>query len=211
MNPRAHGEERRTPRETAQACGPVLSPCPPSSSVASVVASPGLRLVPVGQADAARLAELGARTFRQTFEAHNTAEDLGAFLAETYGEDILRAELADRATTVVFAEVDGVAVGYAHLRPGPPEPCVTGDRPLELARIYVDRAHHGSGVARALMDWAIAEAARQGARTLWLGVWEHNARAQAFYRKFGFTEVGEHPFRVGREVQRDLILARPLP
>ena len=44
--------------------------------------------------------------------------------------------------------------------------------------------------------------------TLWLGVWERNVRAQAFYRKQGFTVVGSQIFRLGSDPQRDLVMAK---
>jgi GNAT superfamily N-acetyltransferase len=167
-----------------------------------------LRLREATVADAAALAALGEQTFRETFQAFNAPEDLEAFLARTYGESIQKSELEDRANTCFLAEVSGQFVGYATLRPGPPEPCVTGERPLELARIYVLREWQGQGVAVALMDACLAEARTQGAFTLWLGVWEKNHRAQAFYRKFGFTDVGWHLFQIGQDPQHDRIFAR---
>jgi ribosomal protein S18 acetylase RimI-like enzyme len=60
------------------------------------------------------------------------------------------------------------------------------------------------------MDAALAAARVRGAETLWLGVWERNARAVAFYRKYGFTRVGEHTFVLGSDTQTDWLLARPL-
>jgi len=55
-----------------------------------------------------------------------------------------------------------------------------------------------------------SEAVRRGAHTLWLGVWERNERAKAYYKKSGFTDVGSHVFMVGDDAQTDRILVRPL-
>ena len=55
-----------------------------------------------------------------------------------------------------------------------------------------------------------AEAQRANARTLWLGVWERNERANAFYRKCNFVDVGAHVFMVGSDAQTDRILVRPV-
>jgi len=57
---------------------------------------------------------------------------------------------------------------------------------------------------------AEAAARDRGARTMWLGVWEENHRAHAFYRKHGYAVVGEHVFMLGADAQRDLILAKAL-
>ena len=55
------------------------------------------------------------------------------------------------------------------------------------------------------------EATRRAGRTLWLAVWERNPRAMSFYRKCGFEEVGEQAFVLGRDHQRDRVLARSIP
>ncbi|MFN0097433.1 MAG: GNAT family N-acetyltransferase [Gemmatimonadaceae bacterium] len=57
----------------------------------------------------------------------------------------------------------------------------------------------------------VVDAARHaGAEPLWLGVWERNPRAIAFYRKFGYADVGAHVFVVGTDPQTDRIMTRPL-
>ncbi len=168
-------------------------------------------VIRVGQPeDAAALAELAARIFQDTFAADNDPADMALFLAETYGVRQQGGELVDPAITTFLAEVDGVLAGYAQLRRSDVPTCVTGDTPIELWRLYVSQAWHGRGVARDLMAAVEQTARRLGARTLWLGVWEHNARAQAFYHKYGFTDVGAHDFLLGTDRQVDRIYQRSL-
>jgi ribosomal protein S18 acetylase RimI-like enzyme len=50
-----------------------------------------------------------------------------------------------------------------------------------------------------------------GPGVFWLGVWERNAKARAFYARQGFRDVGEHLFPIGKRVDRDLLLAKDLP
>jgi ribosomal protein S18 acetylase RimI-like enzyme len=174
-----------------------------------------IRIRGAAAADAPRLSRLGATTFRETFEGENTPEDMARYLAEAFTPERQAAEIADPAGVVLLAECgepSGGAelVGYAHLVSGPAPAAVRGAAPVELKRLYVARAWHGRGVAQALMDAALAAAGGRGAGTLWLGVWEHNARAVAFYAKYGFTRVGEHTFVLGSDAQTDWLLARPL-
>lgn len=173
---------------------------------------------PAAVADASRLSQLGVTTFRETFERDNTPEDMALYLAETFTPERQAAEIADPAGTVLLAERRGTSgdagdvtlVGYAHVVSGPaPEP-VRGRAPMELRRLYVARAWHGRGVAQALMEAALDVAREWGAETLWLGVWERNPRAVAFYAKYGFTRVGEHTFMLGADRQTDWLLARPV-
>ncbi|HEY3270789.1 MAG TPA: GNAT family N-acetyltransferase [Geothrix sp.] len=161
--------------------------------------------------DAATLADLGARTFRETFEAISAAQDMDAFLTQAYGEGIQRAELADPSRPARILEIEGVPSGFLQLRLGHREPGVPGLRPVELQRIYLLRAAQGSGGGAALMTEAVDMAVAWGADTLWLGVWENNHKALAFYARQGFREVGEHIFQIGQQIDRDLILARDLP
>ena len=160
--------------------------------------------------DAAAVAALAERTFRDTFADQNTPEDMDEHCRKAYSSDIQQAELANPdMVTLVCEAPGGTLIAYAQLRSGAPEQ-VTGRSPLELWRFYVDRAHHGQGVAQQLMASAIATAAARGARTLWLGVWERNSRAQAFYRKVGFVDVGAHTFVVGSDPQTDRLMALSL-
>jgi diamine N-acetyltransferase len=172
--------------------------------------APAVRVRPGVPADAAMLAELGARTFRDAFAADNRPEDVAAYTAATYSPARQARELADPDTVYLVAEVGGDAAGYAVLRRGPAPPCVTGPAPLELLRFYVDRRWHGAGVAHALMAAVRDEARRCGARALWLGVWERNARAIRFYAKNGFRDVGAQTFVLGADVQQDRVMARDL-
>ena len=81
---------------------------------------------------------------------------------------------------------------------------------IEIQRVYVDAAWHGQGVAQSLMRALLEAATAAGADVAWLGVWELNPRAIAFYSKSGFRVVGSHVFVVGSDPQNDLILAKGL-
>jgi ribosomal protein S18 acetylase RimI-like enzyme len=161
--------------------------------------------------DATALAELATQTFRDTFAADNRPEDIAQHIAHAYGTSQQRSELVDPDIATLIVEVDWQMAGYAQLRSGVAPTCVTGEAPIELWRFYIAKAWHGRGVAQALMQRVLTEAYRRGRRTLWLGVWERNERAKAFYRKNGFTDVGSHAFILGTDVQTDRIWVRPLP
>lgn len=160
--------------------------------------------------DARLLAELGARTFSETFAADNQPENMESYLAASFSQEKQAAELADNQMIFLIAEVDGVATGYAQLRAGDAPLCVSGSRPIELARIYVDKEWLGRGVGEALLRACIEEARTKGHQTMWLGVWERNKRAQAFYRKWNFQSVGEQVFQLGSDFQNDFIMERKL-
>ncbi|HEX5429105.1 MAG TPA: GNAT family N-acetyltransferase [Pedococcus sp.] len=58
-------------------------------------------------------------------------------------------------------------------------------RQRELRAIYVARAHLGTGLGQRLLDGVVT-----AAEPLELWVFEHNARARAFYARNGFTPDG---------------------
>lgn len=169
--------------------------------------APGIRrAVP---ADAVLLSELAARTFTETFGHLYPARDLQAFLAESYAVERQRVLLAHPHYAVWLLEDDGEAVGHAAAGPcGLPHADVRpGDG--ELKRLYVLRDHQNGGWGGCLFAHAMEWLQRDGARTLWVGVWSENFGAQRFYARHGFAKVGEYLFPVGTRRDREFILRRP--
>ncbi len=162
-------------------------------------------------ADAAALSAFGRRVFHDTFAADNNPADLAAYLESAYTEPAQRREIADPDIVTWLVEMEGRLAAFAQLRLSTRSDGVTGVRPVELWRFYVDPDWHGRGVAAALLERVEDTARAHGAETLWLGVWEKNLRAQAFYRKHGFVRVGSHTFVVGTDPQTDLVMSKALP
>ncbi|HLY28267.1 MAG TPA: GNAT family N-acetyltransferase [Aggregatilineales bacterium] len=160
--------------------------------------------------DADLLATLGARTFSDTFARDNTPEDMRAYLDANFGVAKQAAELTDPKAVFLIAEAGKVAIGYAKLHTGEAPAGVTGKNVIEIVRLYVVQDWLGQGAGAALMRACLDEARRRGHDTIWLGVWEHNPRAIAFYRRWGFVEFGSHVFQLGSDVQRDFVMERPV-
>lgn len=171
-------------------------------------APPGLTIRPALPDDIDRLAPFAARVFHDTFAADSDPADMERYLAAAFAPTQLAAEIADPACVFRLAHVDAALVGYLKLRRAAVPACVVGQAPLELSRLYVTREWQGRGIAAALMHAALDYARERGYRTMWLGVWDRNPRARAFYSKWRFREVGEHAFQFGNELQSDLVYAR---
>lgn len=161
-------------------------------------------------ADAQALADIARRTFRETFAAYNRPGDNELHEARSYGVAQQSKELADPTIITLLAECDGGLAGFTQLRRTAPPPRPDAIAPVEIGRFYVDKAWHGRGVAQTMMAAAEDEARRLNARTLWLGVWERNERAKAFYAKCGFVDVGTQTFVVGTDPQTDRVMLREL-
>ena len=163
-------------------------------------------------ADAAALGPLARRVFRQTFEGDpdHKPHDMEMFLTDVLSDKQLAREMNAASVTYYLAESEATLIGYLKICTGEAPACVARTKPLEIARLYVDFAWHGRGVAHALMERVLAHAAELSCDAIWLGVWHRNLRAQRFYRKWGFEQVGEHPFVFGTDHQKDLVFARRL-
>jgi len=161
--------------------------------------------------DAQELAALAERTFRETYSATNSPEDMEQHCRRSFGEAIQAAEIENRNIITLVAECQGRLAAYAQVRTSVKAPgCVTENKPGEIQRFYVAGEYQGRGVAQELMSAAIAALYEQGAEVAWLGVWERNPKAIAFYRKMGFEAVGEHIFRLGSDPQRDVVMCLPI-
>jgi ribosomal protein S18 acetylase RimI-like enzyme len=162
----------------------------------------------------ATVADLPAidRVFRQSFSdtfAHlYRPEDLAAFLAQ-FTPEAWAEEFADPSYRFRVAEVDGEVVGYVKLGPSA-LPVQTDKRAIELRQIYLLNEYHGSGLAKALSEWAIGEARRQGFEELYLTVYVDNHRARRFYDRYDFEAVGRYDFMVGEHADEDIIMRKTL-
>lgn len=168
------------------------------------------RIRPARRGDIDVLAELAARTFREAFAGDNAPGDINAYVSASFSTERLRTEFADARNRFLLAFLSdtGPPVGYAKLRTGRADANVQGPAPIELERLYVARSAIGRGIGAALMRACLDTARQAGHGTLWLGVWEQNARAIAFYERWGFEVVGDHVFRLGADEQTDLIMER---
>jgi len=170
-------------------------------------------MVSISTADttfAAELAAFAARTFRDTFADQNDVADIDRYTEEAFSLSQTVAELSDGLSTFLLARRDDELLGYAKLRRGAAEPCVSCELTVELQRLYVSVPTIGSGVGKRLLLACIELADSEGFRMMWLGVWEHNPHAIEFYRRQGFETVGSHDFVVGSDRQTDYIMQRPI-
>lgn len=168
------------------------------------LANPTIRLAT--SADAPRVAALAARTFRETYAAELDRTELELHIARTFNEQIQRDELCDpRRLTLLLTDASD-ELGYAQLRSAPAPGGLKSCAALELQRFYLAQHLIGRGAARPFMDAVKAAARERGAELLWLGVWERNPRAIAFYKKCGFALAGETRFPFGSAQLRDLVM-----
>lgn len=162
------------------------------------------------QCDAAALALIAEQTFRSTFADANSAEDMDLHCRKSFGEAMQAKEINNPSIITLLCEEEEALIGFAQLRLAQAPDFVAADTPVEIQRLYITEQWHGKGVAQALMAACIDEALRLSSDAIWLGVWERNPRAISFYNKCGFLEAGEHRFQLGSDMQRDVVMVKPL-
>ncbi|WP_428682928.1 N-acetyltransferase family protein [Sphingopyxis sp.] len=155
--------------------------------------------------DAESIAAFANGSFTHTFGHIYDPADLSAFLAEWNPPERVRAQITDAGHDIALVrDPAGAILGY--IKMGPVDFDLPADQPqgdaVELHQLYVAEVAKGTGVAAALMDWGIAWA-RERASILYLSVFTENHRAQAFYRRYGFYDVGRNAFRVGNHIDED--------
>lgn len=161
------------------------------------------KLVP---SDLHELQEISRTTFRETFEAHNSAEDLNKYLHEQLSLDKLSKEIQHPDSAFYFAEINHEAAGYLKLNWGSAQTELIDRSAFEIERIYVLKKYLGKGLGAFLMDAALEIAYKMKPSYIWLGVWEKNERAIRFYEKYGFRVFSSHVFTLGEDKQTDLLM-----
>lgn len=162
-----------------------------------------MNIRPATPDDLAAIDHVFRTSFCDTFAHLYAPEDLDTFLAQ-FTPQTWQAELADSGYAFSVGEAEGAILGYAKLGPNK-LPHVAPNGAVELKQLYLLRQAHGTGLARQLMEWVLAEARRRGAERLALSVWEDNRRAQAFYRRYGFADRGPYDFMVGNQADHDRV------
>ncbi|AUD14530.1 MULTISPECIES: GNAT family N-acetyltransferase [unclassified Planococcus (in: firmicutes)] len=160
--------------------------------------------------DLQELQDISILTYKETFDEHNSEENMNAYLEAAYNKPKLERELATPSSHFYFAMVDNEVAGYLKINTDEAQTEPMGSEALEVERIYIKKKFQKNGAGKVLMNQAFEMAERLGKNKIWLGVWEHNNNARAFYEKKGFVETGSHSFFMGDDEQTDLILTKTL-
>lgn len=160
--------------------------------------------------DVQLLQELSIQTFNDTFKDQNSPENMKAYLDKAFNLPQLEKELANDSSDFYFIYFNEQLAGYMKMNTNDAQSENMGNDSLEIERIYIKRDFQKHGLGKYLLNQAIEIAREQDKRKIWLGVWEKNENAIAFYEKMGFIQTGTHAFYMGDEEQTDLIMTKNL-
>jgi ribosomal protein S18 acetylase RimI-like enzyme len=162
------------------------------------------------QQELQELQAISITTFTETFQEQNSPEHLQAYLEKAYELKQLEREIANPSSQFFFVCVNEEVAGYLKVNTDEAQSEAMGGDFLEVERIYIKKAFQKYGLGQLLMDKAVDIALEQQKKSIWLGVWEANEKAIAFYQKKGFVQTGSHSFFMGDDEQVDLIMVRTL-
>ena len=160
--------------------------------------------------DLSMLKELAYQTFDESFRPMNTQETIDTYLSETFTTRKLSLELMTNGSEFYFIYSDDELAGYLKINYAPAQTDINDPDSVEVERIYVKQEFKGKGLGKQLMSFSEELAAKAGKKYLWLGVWERNRDAIEFYKHINFTITGEHQFKIGNEMQTDLIMKKEI-
>jgi ribosomal protein S18 acetylase RimI-like enzyme len=165
-----------------------------------------VELVKITSSDIPALQAISKQTFFETFAWGNTAANMQHFLDTGFKTEKLMAEINNPHTIFYFAKTGDNIIGYIKINTGPAQTELQEEDGLEIERIYVLKEFQGQKAGQLLFDKALQIARERNAAYMWLGVWEKNTKAIAFYIKNGFIQFNSHIFRVGDEDQTDIMM-----
>ena len=153
--------------------------------------------------DLTELTEISRHTFQETFAPHNTQENMRIYMDEYLAANQLLRELDNPDSVFYFAGESNRPMGYVKINLSLAQTEMPAGRGLEIERIYVLKEFQGNKIGRLLLEKALSLAEEKELDFIWLGVWEKNDKAIAFYKKYGFVPFDSHPFRLGNDLQTD--------
>lgn len=169
-----------------------------------------IEIVSVKTDDLLQLQYIGKETFSQTFSEINTEKNMKKYLSESFSIAQLTEELSNELSRFYFAKLNNQVIGYMKLNTGEAQKENPKENALEIERIYVLKDFHGKKIGQLLYNKAIELAEEIAVDHVWLGVWEKNSRAIAFYTKNGFVQFDEHVFMLGDDKQLDILMKKDI-
>jgi len=160
--------------------------------------------------DLRKLQEISYETFNETFKHQNSPENMEAYLEKAFNLEQVEKELSNTSSHFFFVYVDNKIAGYLKVNTDDAQSEEMGDESLEIERIYIKNNFQKHGIGKYLFNKAIDTAMEHNKKKIWLGVWEKNENALAFYKKMGFVQTGVHSFYMGDEEQVDFIMVKTL-
>jgi len=149
-------------------------------------------------------------TYRDTFTESNSEALMQQYFDDALTPEKLLKEFNTVGSDFYFIYLGEQVAGYLKVNIDDAQTEDMDKNSLEVERFYICKNYLRNGLGKSLMNFACDLARELGKSSVWLGVWENNFSALAFYKAQGFYKIGEHPFDMGGDIQTDLLFKKDL-
>ncbi len=159
--------------------------------------------------DASSLAALSIEVWLGTY----IREGISGFFADhafrEFATERLRSRIADRQRTILVSQnvvgIDGM-IELVASAVAPVADCSD----VEIATLYVQPRHQGTGRGLALLNAGLDSARSSGHSRVWLAVNAKNTDAIAFYQRQSFQKAGETHYEIEDQRYLNYVMRRDL-
>src|SRR5882724_6803088 len=88
------------------------------------------------------VADIGRKTFYESWAYMNTEEDMQLYMAEAFNEQTIKQDLENPGNIFLLAEWEGNLIGYTKLRTDRTYPEFSDSKVIEMERLYVLKDYH---------------------------------------------------------------------
>lgn len=140
------------------------------------------------------LQEMMVTTYREYFGGYWTKKGLESVIKKDFAIEVLLCEIEQQTNYYLALQSSGKPVGFLKIKHGSLLPG-TDSFGSEIGKLYFRKEETGTGYGVQAMDFACELAQKNGEEVIWLDVLKANTGAIRFYQRYGFSTVGEQPFK----------------
>jgi len=161
--------------------------------------------------DAKLIALLARVTFSETFGHYfRDRNDLLNYFNQTFSVEKISNSIKNSNNVFWIAFANELPVGYSKLKINSPSKFINSNKTAQLQKLYVLKDFLSMKIGLELQSQLVDKAKKNESEYIWLSVLQSNTRAISFYKKNGFTEIGNHDFQIGKELFEFIVMHKNL-
>jgi len=125
-----------------------------------------------------------------------SAADMEHYITTHYNENAIRNEVNDSANTYHIIFCEDQPAGFSEIILNAEHPNIPDKNVTKLDRIYLLSSFYDMKLGFHLLHHNVALSKENDQHGMWLFTWTENKRAVNFYKRNGFTVIGDHKFKV---------------
>jgi len=146
--------------------------------------------------DSELIAKLGKQTFIESHGHSASKVDINAFVLKYYTTKAVAKEFEDSNVIYHLVKFNDSVVGFSKIELNSPNENIDDSNITKLARLYLLNEYYGQNLGATLFKFNLELSKHKKNNGIWLHVWVENKKAIQFYKKNGFTIVGEYDYQL---------------